>query len=138
RTSPSGCSIVSEKPGKLSSEKTTSLVRCRPISSRLSTAEGYDDDDRRTKRGGHSYSKNPRPAFVPSFSIHHLSTMRRRPITSPFENFAAARLPAITISSTVVSSNDLRNARVGGVQFSILNPPARSQATRSHSGWLID
>jgi hypothetical protein len=85
----------------------------------------------------HGYSKNPRPAFVPSFSIHHLSTMRRSSITSPFENFAAARLPASTMSSTVASSNDLRNARIGGVQFSILNPPTRSQATRSHSGWLM-
>jgi hypothetical protein len=37
-TSPSGCSIVSENPGKRSPEKNISLVRCRPISSRLSTA----------------------------------------------------------------------------------------------------
>ena len=38
RTSPSGCSIVSENPGKRSPEKNISLVRCRPISSGLSTA----------------------------------------------------------------------------------------------------
>src|SRR4029077_4732471 len=83
---------------------------------------------------GRVHSKKPRPAPPPIFTIAHRPPSPWNSITSPFENLAATRLPLTTTPWTLASSNDLRNALEGGVQFSIFPAPTRSQAIRSHRG----
>ena len=64
------------------------------------------------------YSKNLRGTSSPSLRTHQVPPSPMNSTTSPFENQAAARQPfLITMSSTVASRNDVRNARVGGVQL---------------------
>src|SRR5215207_11540039 len=76
------------------------------------------------------------PARSPSSARGSGSSTLSKSTISPFENLAAALPPLTTTSLTIASSNDLRNADGGGVQFSI-GPLMVSQFTRAHAGCLI-